>query len=247
MMIRFVFLLCLMLLPGTASGQMRVASGDTTQQIYFVALDTGGSRVTGLSSFTVYRSRDGAAAAAMTTPTVIELDATNMPGVYALLLDEDMTIDAGSPATEEMAFHIAASGMQPVTRTVELSRYATIDASNQIASNMTAINVIGGGSIAGGLAITNSGGDAIDINGSASAIDIDGGTGEGLSVASNSNDAVELSTTTGTYGLRINAPNSGLGIEAATVMRFTWKALIRIWCSVEPARHRWLAWCWIRR
>jgi len=102
---------------------MRIASGDTTKYIYFVAVDDTdfATRETGLSSFTVYRSRDGGAAAAMTTPTINEVDASNMPGVYELLVDEDTTIGAGHD-TEEMVFHITATGMAPVTRTVEIYR-----------------------------------------------------------------------------------------------------------------------------
>jgi hypothetical protein len=57
----------------------------------------------------------------MTTPTINETDGTNMPGVYKLLLDEDMTIDAGDD-TQEMCFHITHAGMAPVTRTIELYR-----------------------------------------------------------------------------------------------------------------------------
>lgn len=102
---------------------MRIPSGVTDKYVYFVAVDATDyvTRETGLSSFTVYRSRNGAAAVSMTTPTVNEVDATNMPGVYELLLDEDMTIGAGND-TEEMVFHITASGMAPVTRTIELYR-----------------------------------------------------------------------------------------------------------------------------
>lgn len=102
---------------------MRIASGVTDQYIYFVAVDATdlNSRETGLSSFTVYRSRNGAASSVMTTPTINETDATNMPGVYELLLDEDMTIDAGDD-TQEMAFHITHAGMSPVTRVIELYR-----------------------------------------------------------------------------------------------------------------------------
>lgn len=102
---------------------MRLPSGVTDQYIYFVAVDSTDftTRETGLSSFTVYRSRNGAAAAAMTTPTINETDASNMPGVYELLLDEDMTIGSGNDS-EEMAFHITATGMAPVTRTIELYR-----------------------------------------------------------------------------------------------------------------------------
>ena len=102
---------------------MRIPSGTTDQYIYFVAVDATdfATRETGLSSFTVYRSRDGGAAAAMTTPTINETDTTNMPGVYELLLDEDMTIGSGND-TEEMVFHITHAGMAPVTRTIELYR-----------------------------------------------------------------------------------------------------------------------------
>ena len=102
---------------------MRIPSGVTDQYIYFVAVDSTdfSTRETGLSSFTVYRSRNGAAAAAMTTPTINETDSSNMPGVYELLLDEDMTIGSGNDS-EEMVFHITATGMAPVTRTIELYR-----------------------------------------------------------------------------------------------------------------------------
>jgi hypothetical protein len=102
---------------------MRIPSGVTDQYIYFVAVDATDlkTRETGLSSFTVYRSRNGAAAAAMTTPTINETDTTNMPGVYELLLDEDMTIGSGNDS-EEMCFHITHAGMAPVTRVIELYR-----------------------------------------------------------------------------------------------------------------------------
>jgi hypothetical protein len=99
---------------------MRIPSGVTDQYIYFVGT-LAGSRVTGLSSFTVYRSRNGAAASVMTTPTINETDSTNMPGVYELLLDEDMTIASGNDS-EEMVFHISESGMDDVTRSIELYR-----------------------------------------------------------------------------------------------------------------------------
>lgn len=102
---------------------MRIPSGVTDQFIYFVAVDATDhiTREPGLSSFNVYRSRNGAAAAAMTTPTINETDNTNMPGVYELLLDEDMTIGEGNDS-EEMVFHITHAGMAPVTRTIELYR-----------------------------------------------------------------------------------------------------------------------------
>ncbi len=102
---------------------MRIPSTKTDQLIYFVALDSTDhvTRKTGLSSFTVYRSRNGGTATVYTTPTVAELSAANMPGLYALTVDEDTTIAANSDS-EEMAFHITATGMDPVTRTIELYR-----------------------------------------------------------------------------------------------------------------------------
>jgi hypothetical protein len=102
---------------------MKIASGVTDQFIYFVAVDSVDfvTRKTGLSSFTVYRSRNGGTATLYTTPEVAELSAANMPGVYRLLVDEDMTIDAGDE-TQELVLHITAATMAPVTRTIELFR-----------------------------------------------------------------------------------------------------------------------------
>jgi len=102
---------------------MRIPSGVTDQYIYFVAVDATDlkTRETGLTTFTVYRSRNGAAAAAFTTPIVTEVDASNMTGVYKLLLDEDMTISAGNDS-EEVCLHITQASMAAVTRTFELYR-----------------------------------------------------------------------------------------------------------------------------
>lgn len=102
---------------------MRIPSGKTDQLIYFVAVDSTDlkTRETGLTGFTVYRSRNGGAATAYTTPTVTELSAANMPGVYALTIDEDTTI-AGTSDSEEYCVHITQAAMAPVTRTIELYR-----------------------------------------------------------------------------------------------------------------------------
>lgn len=123
MMKRLLFSVLATLALASSAFAACIPSGVTDQYIYFVAVDSTDftTRETGLSTFTVYRSRDGAAAAAFTTPTVNETDATNMPGVYELLLDEDMTIGSGNDV-EEMAFHITATGMAAVTRTIELCR-----------------------------------------------------------------------------------------------------------------------------
>lgn len=74
---------------------------------------------TGFSAFTVYRSRNGGVPVAMTTPTVVELDATNMPGWYALTLDEDTTIDAAN-VTEEMVLRVTHAGSAPAELFVTL-------------------------------------------------------------------------------------------------------------------------------
>src|SRR3990167_2228514 len=105
---------------------MRIPSGKTDQKIFFVAVDSTDlkTRETGLTTFTVYRSRNGGTATVYTTPTVAELDATNMPGVYCLTLDEDTTIASGSDS-EEYCVHITQASMAPVTRTVELYRRDT--------------------------------------------------------------------------------------------------------------------------
>lgn len=120
---------------------MRIPSGKTDQTVAFVA-QLAGARVTGLSSFTVYRSRNGGTATIYTTPTVTELSAANMPGVYVLLIDEDTTI-ASTSDSEEMTLHITATGMDPVTRAVELyrrditsGRTAIVDANGLIDANM---------------------------------------------------------------------------------------------------------------
>lgn len=105
---------------------MRIPSGKTDQYIFFVAVDATDlkTRETGLSGFTVYRSRNGGTATAYTTPTVAELSAANMPGVYALLIDEDTTIASGSDS-EEYVVHITQASMAPVTRAIEIYRRDT--------------------------------------------------------------------------------------------------------------------------
>jgi hypothetical protein len=101
----------------------RFPSGVTDQYIYFVAVDATDktSFETGLSSFTVHRSRNGAAAAAFTTPTINETDSSNMPGIYELLLDEDMTIDSGDEE-QDVVLRVTHAGMHPVTLKYSLFR-----------------------------------------------------------------------------------------------------------------------------
>lgn len=120
---RLSLLIGLLLVSVGASAQTRITSGTADQYAPFVAVDStdGVTRETGLSSFTVYRKRENGSATAMTTPTVVEADATNMPGAYLLLLDEDTTIGSGND-NEVMTLHITATGMRPVTTAVEIYR-----------------------------------------------------------------------------------------------------------------------------
>jgi hypothetical protein len=98
---------------------MRIPSGTTDQYMSFIGLDDsdGVSLLTGLSTFTVYRTRNGGTRTAMTTPTITEKG----NGSYVLLMDEDMTIDSGDDS-QEMLFEIQAVSMQTVFRSVEIYR-----------------------------------------------------------------------------------------------------------------------------
>lgn len=97
---------------------MRIKKDVVTQKLSFVGFDSTDhtTRKTGLSSFTVYYSLNGGTATAMTTPTIAELDATNMAGDYTLLVDEAGMVSAAG----ELTVHIAATGMDHVTITVEI-------------------------------------------------------------------------------------------------------------------------------
>lgn len=129
---RLITTFCLLLASFGAYANQCILSGVTDQGTFFVAVDATDftTRETGLSSFTVYRARDVNASAAMTTPTVVEIDATNQPGVYRLLLDEDTTIAAGNDV-EHMVFTITHAGMAPVTKEICLAR-AKITAGNTL-------------------------------------------------------------------------------------------------------------------
>jgi hypothetical protein len=77
-----------------------IISGSTDQQVYFRGIP-------GTTGWAVRRSRNGAASVAMTTPTVTEI--ANMDGVFALLVDEDTTIDNGHQR-ETMVLKPSATG-----------------------------------------------------------------------------------------------------------------------------------------
>jgi hypothetical protein len=121
---------------------MRIPSGKIDQAVYFLALDPlTQAEKTGLTSFTVYRSRNGGAAVLYTTPTVTEISAANMPGVYTLLIDEDTTIAASSDS-EEMALYITQASMAPVTKTFELYRRETTSGNTLLVDSNGRVDVI---------------------------------------------------------------------------------------------------------
>ncbi|ADV12940.1 hypothetical protein [Mesorhizobium ciceri] len=112
---------------------MRIPSGKVDQYIYFVAVDSVDlkTKKTGLTGFTVLRERNGLNRAFYTTPTIVELDSVNCPGLYRLLIDEDTTIAAASDA-EEYVVHINVAGMAPVIRVIELFRRDTTSGRTQL-------------------------------------------------------------------------------------------------------------------
>lgn len=122
---------------------MRIPNGKTDQLIFFVAVDATDlkTRKTGLTTFTVYRSRNGGTATVYTTPTVAELSAANMPGVYSLAIDEDTTIASTSDA-EEYAVHITQASMAPVTRVIELFRRDTTSGNTALVDANGRVDVI---------------------------------------------------------------------------------------------------------
>ena len=112
---------------------MKIKSGNITTSLPFIAVDATDKETfeTGLSSFTVYRSRNGSTPVAMTTPTVTEADATNMPGVYWLLMDEDTTLEEGV-YEQTMVFRITHAGMFAVSLAVEIQENLADDLSGRL-------------------------------------------------------------------------------------------------------------------
>ena len=96
-----------------------IQSGTLDQVVFFDAPP-------GLGTWVVYGARDVAAAAAFTTPTVTELDSTNMPGVYKLLLDEQTTI-AVDNTTEILKLYISADGWAGKSIDLVLFNYLPVD------------------------------------------------------------------------------------------------------------------------
>lgn len=118
---RFLSPILVVLLLVQPAAAIRVPSGSTTHKKFFRMVDATDhvTPETGLSSFTVYRSREGGTNTVWTTPTIAEIDATNSPGLYVLTLDEDTTITTAND-TEEMAISVAHAGCDTEIFIVEL-------------------------------------------------------------------------------------------------------------------------------
>jgi len=85
--------------------------GITNIRIKFVALDAGGAHLTGIhGSLVVRRSRNGEAPAALITPTITQVDATNAPGLYEIRLAAvDLSV-AGA-----LALRLTGGSIDPTT------------------------------------------------------------------------------------------------------------------------------------
>ncbi len=128
---RKIFILLMTMVMAASAAAIRIPSAAVDRDIFFVAVDATDltTRETSLTSFTVYYSLDDAGTAtAMTTPTTTEPSAANMPGVYALSIDESgMTTLTAGHDSEELVLHITHASMAPVTRSIEIYRPDTTE------------------------------------------------------------------------------------------------------------------------
>jgi hypothetical protein len=129
---------------------MRIPSGTTDQYIYIIAVSTTDyvTRVTDLTSFIAYASRNGSTGTLLSTAAITVVNSTQMPGVYKVLLNDSTVMDiAAGNDSEEVAIHITSS-MAPVTRTFELYRRtvttgATLAVDSSGAGNANLVEVAG--------------------------------------------------------------------------------------------------------
>jgi hypothetical protein len=101
-----------------------VKSGTLDQVLHFYV---GSSPF--LSSFTVKQKRGPNAAVVRNTPTITVTEDGGVPGFYALLLNQDMTITAGKKS-ELVSFIIDAAGMTTQFKQIELRSDYPADALN---------------------------------------------------------------------------------------------------------------------
>ncbi|RWB05472.1 MAG: hypothetical protein EOQ39_22390 [Mesorhizobium sp.] len=218
---------------------MRIPSGKVDQYIYFVAVDSVDlkTKKTGLTGFTVLRERNGLNRSFYTTPTIVELDSVNCPGLYRLLVDEDTSIAAASDA-EEYVVHINVAGMAPVIRVIELFRRDTTSGRTQLVDANGRVDVS---------AIAGTAQTARDIGAS---VLLSSGTGTGQVsltagvVAANATQIAGAAVNTATAQLGVNvisaagtAWNSGaitsntFAAGALTAAKFAANALDAVWST----------------
>ena len=225
---------------------MRIPSGKIDQVIFFVAVDSADlkTRKTGLTSFTVYRSRNGGTATVYTTPTVTELSSANMPGVYSLLIDEDTTVASTSDA-EEYCVHITQASMAPVTRVIELFRRDTTSGTTALVDSNGRVDVI---------KIAGTSQTARDLGAS---VLLSSGTGTGQVslaagvVAANATQIAGSAVSTASAQLGVNVVNAGgtawnsgaitantFAAGAITAAKFAANALDAVWSTATRRSSR---------
>jgi septation ring formation regulator EzrA len=127
---------------------MRIVSGATNAYLHFVAVSTSDhiTRVTGLTSFNVYVAASSASTGSTMGLTVNEVNSTQMPGLYRVMLADSSAVTVGSGFdSREVCLHITSS-MDPVTRTYEVYRRSvtsgvtlTVNSSGEAATSLGTI------------------------------------------------------------------------------------------------------------
>ena len=187
---------------------MRIVSGSTTEFLHFVAASTSDhiSRVTGLTSFGVYAAATSASTGSTYGVTVNEVNSTQMPGVYRVMLTDStlLTIPAGVDS-REICLHITSS-MDPVTRTFELYR--------RTATTGQTLTVDSSG--AGNSDVKEFGGTSVTGRDIGASVLLSSGTGTGQVVLTAGNPTVLLSSGTGTGQVVLTAGNPTVLLSSGT-------------------------------
>lgn len=119
-------LISLLLCPLAFGFVARIPTGDLTKSVPVIAVDATDyhARETGLSTgWAVVWSLAGSLDTTMTSPAFTEVDATAMPGVYWLAIDESgMTTITSGDDSDTLLLHFSHASIDPVTVAVEIFR-----------------------------------------------------------------------------------------------------------------------------
>ncbi len=121
----------------------QIVSGSTTAYLHFVAVSTADhlTRVTGLSAFNVYAAATSASTGSTYGLTVNEVNSTQMPGVYRILLQDSTLMAIGSGVdNREICLHITSS-MDPVTLAFDLYRRSVTTGATIAANSSGEVNI----------------------------------------------------------------------------------------------------------